>query len=76
MKKSSDNYSDNISNGDNPIESAKPLDSFSEINSPEEYKDPDRNRKTWCSYMEKGFRASRTLTAEETVTNTEHSGGK
>ena len=50
-KPASENYSDNIQNETISIESEKPSDSSREIYSPEDYKDPDLKKKTWCSYM-------------------------
>ncbi len=54
-------------------ESAEPKNDSGESYSPEEYKDPDLKKKTWCSYMEKGFSSSRTITGAVSGTNADDS---
>jgi hypothetical protein len=74
VKPSSENNSGNINNETASAESAIPSDSTREIHSPEDYKNPELKGKTWCSYMERGFRASRTITDTQSGVNTEDSG--
>lgn len=42
-----------------------------EILSPEGYNIPEREVKTWCSFMERGFRASRNMMNKQPGTHTE-----
>lgn len=42
-------------------------------NSPDEYSIPEREVKTWCSFMERGFRDSRTMPDIQSGTHTETS---
>ena len=42
-------------------------------NSQEEYNIPEREVKTWCSFMERGFRASRIMQDKQSGTHTEAS---
>ncbi len=60
-KPSFDIHSDQFRNADNPLDNPTPSDSTLKIQYPEEYNKPLRETKTWCSYMERGFRASRVI---------------
>ena len=63
MKPSPENYSGKIQNEETPDEPLRSSGSSGKIFFPEEYIDTDSKNKTWCSYMERGFRASRNMTA-------------
>lgn len=70
-KPASEDYSDQFKNEDTSIIPEKPLDNTREILSPEKYYIPERENKTWCSFMERGFRASRNITDKQSGTKTE-----
>ena len=52
------NRSDNKNYPSDPIE---PLENNSDIYSPDTFNIPGQEKKTWCSFMERGFRASRNM---------------
>lgn len=54
---------------DSFIDLTRPLDDSLEIYSSEGYSDPELEIKTWCSYMEKGFRVSRIMMGTQTGTH-------
>ena len=59
-------FSGNIKNGNNPgIDLTRSIENTLKINSSEEYINP---AKTWCSYMEREFRASRIMAGAESGT--------
>jgi len=62
------NRSDNKNSPSDPI---KTIEKTPGIYSPDEYKIPEREVKTWCSFMERGFRASRNMTDKQSGTHTE-----
>ena len=68
-KPSFENSSDHFRDENTSVEPAKLSDNSLKIYSPEEYHKPGKENKTWCSYMEKGFRASRTITDTNTGTD-------
>lgn len=61
-----ENYSQHAGNEDTSADSVKSPDNIPDIYTPEEYIVPEGETKTWCSYMEREFRASRILTGKET----------
>lgn len=63
-KRSPDDYFDELKNEDRSfLELTKTSDDYQE-----NYSDPEKEAKTWCSYMERGFRASRILAGTDTAT--------
>jgi len=60
---------DHLRNENASVDLTKPLVITPEINSPGEYNDPELKNKTWCSYMEKGFRVSRIIMDTQTGTH-------
>ncbi|HPS87843.1 MAG TPA: hypothetical protein PLY36_13920 [Spirochaetota bacterium] len=62
---------DHVRNENASVDLKKPLVNNPEINSSEEYKDPELKNKTWCSYMEREFRASRNMMEKQSGTHTE-----
>lgn len=60
-KASFENFSDNSGNENTSDDPIKTLENRLETYSSEEYSDPELKNKTWCSYMERGFRASRNI---------------
>lgn len=69
-KPSFNNFSDLLNNGTNQvIDLTKSLDDTLEIYSSDDYSDPELEVKTWCSYMERGFRVSRIMMGTQTGTH-------
>jgi len=68
-KPSFENSSDHFRNENTSVEPVKHSDNTPEIYSPEEYHKTEKRNKTWCSYMERGFRASRITTGTPAGTN-------
>jgi hypothetical protein len=62
------NRSDNKNPPSDPIKTSEKTPG---IYSPDEYKIPEQEKKTWCSYMERGFRASINVTDKQPGTHTE-----
>jgi len=61
----SENYPDKREDGTTPIvDPAESSESAIENNYSKEYNVPKNDRKTWCSYMENGFRDSRLKSTE------------
>ncbi len=65
-----DHLSDELKNRKHSfIDLTKPLDNTLETYSSQEYSDPELEVKTWCSYMERGFRVSRIKMGSQTGTH-------
>jgi len=64
-KPSFDINSDQFRNENTLPDITTPEDITPEIQSPEEYNKSIRETKTWCSYMERGFRTSRVITGAQ-----------
>lgn len=68
---SSGNYSSYNRNKNESVAPAEIEAGTVEILSPEGYNIPEREVKTWCSFMESGFRASRNMMNKQPGTHTE-----
>ncbi len=70
---SSENYSDYNINKNESVSPAAIEAGTGKNYSPEEYNNPELKNKTWCSFMERGFRASRNVTDKQSGNHTEAS---